>query len=40
MVTASAQQGVRTTPVMGWGIEQPEYERGWRACGASWSGGT
>src|ERR671914_3092476 len=26
MVTASAQQGTRTTPVMGWGIEQPEYD--------------
>jgi hypothetical protein len=26
MVTASAQQGVRTTPVIGWEIEQPEYE--------------
>ena len=26
MVTASAQQGTRTTPVIGWGIEQPEYD--------------
>src|SRR5688500_20219853 len=26
MVTTSVQQGVRTTPVMGWGIEQPEYD--------------
>src|ERR687893_1993068 len=26
MATTSAQQGVRTTPVMGWGIEQPEYD--------------
>jgi Xaa-Pro dipeptidase len=26
MVTSSAQQGVRTTPVVGWGIEQPEYD--------------
>ena len=26
MVTTSAQQGVRTTPVTGWGIEQPEYD--------------
>src|ERR671910_1640136 len=26
MVTASVQQGVRTTPVMGWGIERPEYD--------------
>ena len=26
MGTVSTQQGVRTTPVMGWGIEQPEYE--------------
>jgi hypothetical protein len=26
MVTASAQQGVRTMPVMGWGIELPEYD--------------
>src|ERR671916_1930651 len=25
MVTSSVQQGVRTTPVIGWGIEQPEY---------------
>ena len=26
MVTASTQQGIRTTPVVGWGIEQPEYD--------------
>ena len=26
MATASAQQGVRTTPVIGWAIEQPEYD--------------
>jgi Xaa-Pro aminopeptidase len=26
MVSASAPQGTRTTPVMGWGIEQLEYE--------------
>src|SRR5918997_1352730 len=26
MVTVSAQQGIRTTPVVGWGIEQPEYD--------------
>jgi Xaa-Pro dipeptidase len=26
MVIASAQQGTRTTPVVGWGIEQPEYD--------------
>ena len=26
MVTVSAQQGVRTTPVMGWEIEQLEYD--------------
>jgi len=26
MVSASAQQGTGTTPVVGWGIEQPEYD--------------
>jgi hypothetical protein len=26
MVTASPLEGTRTTPVMGRGIEQPEYE--------------
>jgi Xaa-Pro aminopeptidase len=26
MVTTPAQQGARTTPVVGWGIEQPEYD--------------
>src|SRR5215208_8491473 len=26
MVTASERQGIRTTPVMGWGIEQPEND--------------
>ena len=26
MVTTPAQQGVRTTPVVGWEIEQPEYD--------------
>src|SRR5215210_7149030 len=26
MVAASEQQGTRTTPVMGWDIEQPEYD--------------
>ena len=26
MVTAPPQQGTRTTPVVGWGIEQREYE--------------
>jgi hypothetical protein len=26
MVTASTQQGTRTTRVVGWGVEQPQYE--------------
>src|SRR5829696_8445993 len=26
MVTVSGQQGIRTTPVVGWGIEQPEFD--------------
>jgi hypothetical protein len=38
MVTASAQQGVRTTPVMGWGIEQPEYDVRVARVWGSWSG--